>query len=183
MPTYDFRDIIYAMEDIGFFEIVLPFLLVFTIVFAILEKTKILGKEGTEPRTNLNASLALIMSLLIFDQVEIVYKISLFIPKVALLAVVFLMTLFLFGILGGEREQGWSGGYLIFGGLFTMVMILWAFFTPEFVGDWYDFSYWWRDNWAVILGIIFFLLVIGNTFRSKAKSPVSNVVDYFFKNK
>ena len=33
-------------KEFGLFSVVLPFLLVFTIVFAILEKTKVLGTEG-----------------------------------------------------------------------------------------------------------------------------------------
>ena len=38
-----FRGIIEFFEKIGIYDVVLPFLLVFTIVFAILEKTKVFG--------------------------------------------------------------------------------------------------------------------------------------------
>ena len=48
---------------------VLPFLLVFTIVFAILEKTKIFGatKDG-ESKKNINAVVALVLGLLMIAQ-------------------------------------------------------------------------------------------------------------------
>ena len=36
-------DIFYQLQSSGFYEFALPFLLVFTIVFAILEKTKLFG--------------------------------------------------------------------------------------------------------------------------------------------
>jgi len=40
-----FRDIIDFFGNIGVFEVVLPFLLVFTVVFALLERTKVFGVE------------------------------------------------------------------------------------------------------------------------------------------
>ena len=43
-----FREVIEFFDSIGLFDVVLPFLLVFTIVFAILEKTKVLGTEDIE---------------------------------------------------------------------------------------------------------------------------------------
>ena len=50
MATSAFRGVIEFLGDMGVYDVILPFLLVFTIVFAILEKTKILGtaKEGGE---------------------------------------------------------------------------------------------------------------------------------------
>jgi hypothetical protein len=32
-------------RDFGFFDVLLPFLLVFTVVFAVLQKTEVLGKD------------------------------------------------------------------------------------------------------------------------------------------
>ena len=43
-----FREVIQFFDGIGLFDVVLPFLLVFTIVFAIFEKTKVLGTEEIE---------------------------------------------------------------------------------------------------------------------------------------
>ena len=40
-----FRQVINVLVDLGVYDVILPFLLVFTIVFAILEKTKVLGLE------------------------------------------------------------------------------------------------------------------------------------------
>ena len=46
-------------QRIGIYDVVLPFLLTFTIVFAILEKTRVFGVEKIEgadyPRKNLNS--------------------------------------------------------------------------------------------------------------------------------
>ena len=40
----DFRDVLSLGEEIGAFDVLLPFLLVFTLAFAVLDKSKILGK-------------------------------------------------------------------------------------------------------------------------------------------
>ncbi|MBW2999610.1 hypothetical protein KY339_02955, partial [Candidatus Woesearchaeota archaeon] len=40
-----FRGALDFFAEIGVYDVVLPFLLVFTIVFAVLEKTRILGVE------------------------------------------------------------------------------------------------------------------------------------------
>ena len=54
-----FRGVIDFLAKIGVYDIILPFLLVFTIMFAILEKTKVLGVEnvgGNETtKKNLNS--------------------------------------------------------------------------------------------------------------------------------
>ena len=55
----NFRENLSFFETIGIFDVVLPFLLVFTIVFAILEKTKVFGTDdigGVKySKKNLNA--------------------------------------------------------------------------------------------------------------------------------
>ena len=43
--TSPFRTGIDFLDKLGVYEVLLPFLLIFTIVFAILEKTKVFGTE------------------------------------------------------------------------------------------------------------------------------------------
>ena len=45
MPVLDFRSILEIWRNAGIFDIILPFLLIFALVFAILEKSKILGSN------------------------------------------------------------------------------------------------------------------------------------------
>ena len=40
-----FRDVIDFFFQLGIYDVILPFLLIFTIVFAILEKTRVFGTE------------------------------------------------------------------------------------------------------------------------------------------
>ena len=46
--TSAFRGAIEFFDKIGVYDVILPFLLVFTIVFAILEKTKVFGTDDIE---------------------------------------------------------------------------------------------------------------------------------------
>ena len=38
------------LVDIGLLDVILPFLLVFTIIFATLQRTRVLGEEEGEPK-------------------------------------------------------------------------------------------------------------------------------------
>ena len=52
------RNAIEFLNDFGFYDVVLPFLLVFTIVFGVLEKTKLFGVTDKKPKQNINAMIA-----------------------------------------------------------------------------------------------------------------------------
>ncbi|MBM3199831.1 hypothetical protein FJZ53_02750, partial [Candidatus Woesearchaeota archaeon] len=59
------------LKEFGFFDVVLPFLLVFTIVFAVLEKTKIFG-GGKESKKNINAMIAFVFALFFVSATNLV---------------------------------------------------------------------------------------------------------------
>ena len=56
-----FNDVFLMLEDLNVMDSLLPFLLIFTILYAILNKTKIIG----EGRKNFNVMVALILSLMV----------------------------------------------------------------------------------------------------------------------
>ena len=117
-----FRGVINFFNQIGLFDVVLPFLLVFTIVFAILEKTKVLGTEDIEGRhytkKNLNAIASFVIAFLVVASSQLVEIIT----KVSANAVVVLFLSFLFLLLVGSfykegepvfLEGGWKIGFMI----------------------------------------------------------------------
>ena len=90
------------LGDFGFFDVVLPFLLTFTLTFAILEKTAILGKtkidkETEIPNKNLNAMVAFVFGLLVVATANVVRAINESIPNVILLVVISISFLILIG--------------------------------------------------------------------------------------
>ncbi|MBI2508005.1 hypothetical protein HYV89_03555 [Candidatus Woesearchaeota archaeon] len=90
------------LRELGIFDFLLPFLLVFAVVFGILEKTRILGEEkiGKEvyPRKNLNAIVAFVMAMLVVGAIKIVAVINAALPKISLLIIVSLSFLLMIGI-------------------------------------------------------------------------------------
>lgn len=105
---FNFRDIIAYLQEMGVYEIFLPFLLIFAIVFAILEKTSILGKE----KTNINAIVSLVIGLLLIVQKGIVETINTFLPRVSLIMVVILMFLLLVSMVAGKEFKGLQNTFL-----------------------------------------------------------------------
>ena len=70
-----FRNIIDFFDKLGLFDVVLPFLLAFAIVFAIFEKTKVLGTDVIEgqvyTKKNLNAIVAFSIAFFVTNKRDI----------------------------------------------------------------------------------------------------------------
>ena len=92
------------MRSFGIFDIVLPFLLVFTVIFGILEKTKIFGTEGEITRKNLNAMVAFTVSFFVVAATQIVQLMQTALPYMMFLLVIIIMFMILFGATLGEGE-------------------------------------------------------------------------------
>ena len=54
MATTVLGGVLDFFKELGIYDVVLPFILVFTIMFAILERTKIFGTEGEKKFTKKN---------------------------------------------------------------------------------------------------------------------------------
>ncbi len=117
-----FRQVLQFFDSIGLFDVVLPFLLVFTIVFAILEKTKVLGTEDIEgkkyTKKNLNAIASFVMAFLVVassELVEIITAVSSQAVVVLFLSVLFLLLVGSFYKEGEPvfLEGGWKIVFMI----------------------------------------------------------------------
>ena len=118
------------LKDFGVFDVILPFLLVFSIVFAILEKTKVLGEEeGGMPKRSLNSMVAFVVALLVVAVNKIVYAINTALPNVVLLIVIVVAFLMLVGIFYKEGEFNfkekhplWTKFFLVI--LFVLIVLI-----------------------------------------------------------
>ena len=93
-----FRGALEFFEDIGIYDVILPFLLIFTIVFAILEKTKVFGTEEIEgtkySKKNLNAMASFVISFMVVASsqlVEIITEVSSHVIILLLVSIFFLI--------------------------------------------------------------------------------------------
>ncbi|MAG47136.1 hypothetical protein CL617_00900 [archaeon] len=163
MPT-DIASLFYQLQGIGFYEFILPFLLVFTITFAILEKVKIFGERDSKPRTNINAVVALIIGLFFVNNFIIISRLNYFLPKISLFIIVLVMTLVLFGILGANVNKGLGPIGFLVGAVISIIFIYWSLAPTldlEFLVPYWVQIYWPTLLVAAIILIIIFAVVGG----------------------
>lgn len=103
--AFSFVDTFQRLENMGLSDIILPFLLIFSIVFAVLDRAKLFGEE----KKNINVIVALVIALLVVvphvtggyppggDVVEIMNNA---IPQVSVVIVAIIMLLILIGVFG-----------------------------------------------------------------------------------
>ncbi len=102
---------IQRLEEWGFYDVLLPFLLVFILVFAILEKIQLFGQQSRK----FNAVIALVIGLLLVrggEQAVLVTFINTYLPNVSAVIVVFLGFLILLGMFG-VGAGAFRGGLMI----------------------------------------------------------------------
>ncbi|MFW6378758.1 MAG: hypothetical protein ACOCZV_01935, partial [Nanoarchaeota archaeon] len=116
------------LAKIGVYDIVLPFLLVFTLMFAFLEKTRILGvelitdKSGNEhtfTRKNLNSVVAFTAAFFVVASSQLVRIISEVLANTIILIVVGVCFMLASGLIHTGNEEytltgKWKKGYMIF---------------------------------------------------------------------
>lgn len=103
-----------------FVETILPFLLIFTVVFAILQKTQILGKE----KKQIDAIVALVIGLIFVAfgrETDIVVRM---IPILGVALVTILVFMILFGFLYREGDFKMPKGLLIGIGILIGILVL-----------------------------------------------------------
>lgn len=114
-------DFDFILRNDALFEIILPFVLVFTIVFAVFNTTKILGGKK-----NIDAVISIVLGLLIIRNKNIIDTINRFLPNVALAIIVILMILLVLGVFLG-KEYEWADGMKGFAAVVSLVLVLWIF--------------------------------------------------------
>jgi len=104
-----FGSAIEFLDKLGLYDVLLPFLLVFTIVFAILDKTKVLGTDTINgeifPRRNLNAMVAFVLGFLVVASANLVATINEAAANIVLLLFLIISFLMLLGSLTNPEDM------------------------------------------------------------------------------
>jgi len=181
--NYQLENFIKTIDSWGLTDVLLPFMLIFTLLFAILQKTKILGDD----KKNFNVVIALVMALTVviphttknyplnYDPVNIING---FLPGVSLLIVAVVMLFILIGLWGGEAK--WVGGSpsaMI--AILAAVAIVWIFGASA---GWWNGWNWFtnffgEDAVALIVIILVFGIIIWFITKSDTKAPGTNFLD------
>jgi len=154
--------ILQDLADMDIFYYALPFLLIFALVFAILQKVKLTGKENR----GIDAIIALTVSLLSiqFNQVPIFFQIIF--PKLGIGLAVILVCLILVGLFINPQKHNFAI-WVFFGiGGITAIIILLTSFTDY---SWWTGGFWYGNVSAIVAGIIIliFIFVIVNSGKEK----------------
>lgn len=168
---FDFRNVDSVFTSMGIYEVVLPFLLCFTIVFAFLEKTKILGTNNKQAK-KFNIVIAIVMGLLLVRVQTLVEMINGALPKVSVVIVAIVMMLIMIAMFKGDDPSG------LFGPIFLQVVlwssavfVIWAFWSSYSGAAFPEWLSWIPDNLAtiIVLGVFALILILitkGDTPRS-----------------
>jgi len=103
-------------------NVILPFLLVFVVIFAILEKVKILGED----KRNANVVVALVVSLLFVGVQSAVGFTITVIPLIAMLIMILLCFYLLFGFAGVHESKGVKIMLGVIFGMAFVTILLWS---------------------------------------------------------
>jgi hypothetical protein len=160
-----FGGVISFLQSFGFYDVVLPFLLVFTIVFAILEKTRILGTEDIKgvkyTKKNLNSIVAFVLAFLVVASTKLVAAINEIMANVVLLLILSISFLLLIGSFFKQDEEVYlkEGPWRI---LFMLIMFFGIVITFLHSFGWFNIAWdWlvghWQTNFVATVVLLLFI--------------------------
>lgn len=142
--------------SVFFTEMLLPFLLVFVVVFAILQKSKILGED----KKQIDALVALVVGLLLIGVPGPRDVIVGIMPWMAVGIAVVLVFLILYGFVAGDLSSAPDWMKITFGilaGLFTLAIVLYVSGLGIIILGWLS----WSGSSDVWMNVLMIALVAG----------------------
>jgi len=129
-----FESLLTLAKTYGFFEFYLPFLLVFSLFYGLLQKSKVFGEGGT--RINLIISMVASFYILIFSpmSIQISTFFSTFFAETSLAIITLVVGMMIVSLLAGNifDPAGWKNvwskslGLIVFGGFLLGIIIFWT---------------------------------------------------------
>ncbi|HLD04336.1 MAG TPA: hypothetical protein VJG90_01325 [Candidatus Nanoarchaeia archaeon] len=129
----DFRGFIGYLAEIGVADVLLPFIIVFTVTFAVLQKIKIFGKPE-EGGKKYNTMVALVLGLAIViphilgaypEGGDLVVIMNSFLPSVSIFAILIVMVMLIVGVFGYGFDMNKTGGSVI--ALLCAIIVVYIF--------------------------------------------------------
>ena len=179
---YGAQGLIYSLQQMGVFDVILPFILIFTITFAVLEKIGLLSSDvATNKKYSSIIALVLGLSIIVphitgqyylgFDPVDVINRA---LPHIGLLLTAIVMILLTLGLWTGKRADGSKG----IGQIFTLlsgalVVVIFIASMGWWVVPGWIYNLLRSDVIALVIAILVFGLIIkfitGSSVDEKTK--------------
>jgi peptidoglycan/LPS O-acetylase OafA/YrhL len=164
-------DILNSLYNNGLMTLLLPFLLIFSLVFGILSQIKIFKENKA-----INPIIALVIALIAIRFSYVTDFFAEIFPRMAIGLSVILVVIILLGIFA-PHNKGWMTYAMLGIGLIILGIVLVQ--TAGSLG--WSAGYWWYDNWPLIVGAIFILVIIAvivssSTTPTEAESIFSKLL-------
>lgn len=99
----DFGAVIQNLKNIGFYDVFLPFILVYVVVFGVLEKSQIFAKSDNDSQSrSINMVISFVFGLFVVASIQTVKYIQSLIVNIVLFIVFILTVLILMGFIFGK---------------------------------------------------------------------------------
>lgn len=108
------------LEQMGVWDVVVPFILVFTLIYAVLDRTKVFGTEGGKPKHRINAMFALVIAFIVLISVNVLNVINIIAQYMVIAVIAMMCFAVLLGILGVKEIKTnivMAIGLILVGGL------------------------------------------------------------------
>ena len=143
-------DLLSAWEQAGFFSYLLPFLLIFALIFGILNQIQ-LFKENKA----INAIIALVVGLISLQFPMVPMFFSEIFPRLGIGLAIILVVLIFVGMFIDPNK---AGIFYILMGIGAVIVVVVLVQTAGALG--WSSGQWWVDNWPMVVGAVFILAII-----------------------
>jgi len=180
--TYNLYDTIALWQQVGIYDLVLPFLLVFTLVFAVLQKIQLFGKEAKK----MNVIIALVLALLFLQNPYLLFLTQRLLPNISFFLIIFLMFLLLIGIFLGGSYSGLSGSATALAFIVSIIAVITALSTDFLDGYgildwWYTFDPGFRSLlWFGLIVIIIIVFITRDDKKPGVWDGIQHMAEGFF---
>lgn len=171
----DFSAIIDKLVDIGFYRVFLPFILIYVVIFAILEKSGIFKKsDGSDANQtkNVNATIAFVFALFVVGSIQTVLYIQSLIINIIIFVVFILCVLILLGFVMGDTYTELFQNKFVKWGVVSVIVTVATVILLNILGVWdwlSDQNFGNQEDWTTIIVIVGIIGVL--YFITKGDSP------------
>jgi hypothetical protein len=182
--AFEMQRVIYLLESYGFTDVLIPFFLIFTILYATLSYSKMFGEKK-----QVNVMISLLISLMVViphvtrsypQNLDVVNIINQAVPQVMILVIAIVMFMVLVGMFGKKLSVGPIFGLIV---LLSVIVLVYIFGSSA---GWFGSAR--LDGWLtedlkmlIVIVIVFGLVIAFLTGGLGGKSAGETLIKSFTK--